>query len=92
MALQTKADITPNGTATALGAAGTMAIWVKLTATGTSCRVGDSNVSATRGVKLQNLVTTDLPRLDAYQGHYDLGQIYVFAASGSDAVSVTYGS
>lgn len=92
MTLATIADITPNGTATALTAtAGLGAIWVAITASGTSIRVGDSNVGSGRGVAVATGTTLILPRCSTDQRAYDLSKIYVFGASGADKVSITYG-
>ena len=67
-----------------------MATWVKLTATGATIRVGDSNVGAGRGVLLASGVPTDLPRGDFQQQPYPLNGVYVYG-TGTDKVSITYG-
>ena len=90
MTPQTVADITPNGAAVAIGATGIRATVIQLTATGTTCRWGDSNVGAARGQKLPAGVPVTLPRAEFAQGYYDLGKVYVYAGSGSDSVSVSY--
>lgn len=89
MTVKTIADIVPNGAAIALGATGSKAVWVLLTATGNTCRVGDATV-ATQGAKLPTGVPVLLPRCSFDQGGYDLGEIKVYA-TGSDSISVTIG-
>jgi hypothetical protein len=88
--LGTVADITPGGVATALGAEGIKATWIKITATGATIRVGDSNVGSARGSLLATGVPYTLERGDFDQQGYYLNQVFVFG-SGGDKVSVTYG-
>jgi hypothetical protein len=92
MTPQTIADITPNGSATAIGAAGIKATWIIFVASGTTIRVGDSNVGAARGSNIPTGVPVLWPRCDFNQGRYDLGSVYVYGGSGSDKVSITYGA
>jgi hypothetical protein len=92
MQIATIADITPNGTATVLAGVTTRAIYVAMTASGSSIRTGDSHVGASRGVALPSgAFTVPYPRQDNEQQPYDLSQIYVYGASGTDKVSITYG-
>lgn len=91
MTIGTIADVTPGGSATALSTGNEKATWIIFTATGTSIRVGDSNVASGRGVLLQTGVSTLLPVGDFDQGPYDLAQVFVYG-SGGDKVSITYGS
>jgi hypothetical protein len=90
MTLESISDITPNGTATPLSATAIKATWVRIAASGSTIRVGDSLVGAARGVLLQTGVVTELPRIDAVQGFYDLSRVYVYG-TGADKVSITYG-
>jgi hypothetical protein len=92
MTPQTIADITPNGSKTAIGPAGTKAVWIQFVANGTSIRIGDSNVGAARGENIPTGVPLLWPRCEFAQGGYDLGHVYVYGASGSDKVSITYGA
>ena len=92
MQLYTIADITPGGFATPLSATSVKAVWINLFASGTTIRVGDSSVSATRGVPVSTTGSpTQIPRCDFNQGGYDLSKVYVFG-TGGDKVSITYGS
>lgn len=96
MTVKTLADITPNGVATPLVAASpnipVPARWIQLSTTGTTCRYGDSNVGASRGAKISATAPAQIGfGFQEGQGPYDLTQIYVFAAVGSDSVSITFG-
>ncbi len=91
MTIQTIADITPNGSAVPLAAAG-QAVWILVTATGNSIRIGDANVGASRGVKIPAGVPTLIPRCAFTQGGYDLAAVHLYGAAGADSVSVTFGS
>lgn len=93
MQLQTIADITPNGTKVQLSSNTALkATWIEMTATGTSIRFGDTNVGASRGVLLTNGATVQVAiRGDFAQQGYSLSECYVYGASGSDKVSITYG-
>lgn len=92
MQIGTIADITPNGTKTALASVSTRAVWVNMTASGSSIRHGDSNVGSARGQVLPTGVPfLTHPRCDPTQMFYDLSTIYVYGGSGSDKVSITYG-
>ena len=93
MQLQTIADITPNGTKVQLSSNTALkATWIEMTATGTSIRFGDTNVGAARGVLLTNGATVQVAiRGDFAQQGYSLSECYVYGASGSDKVSITYG-
>ncbi len=91
MQIGTIADITPGGSAVKLTAISTRAVWVAMTASGTSLRTGDVNTGSARGVVLQTGVETLVyPRADNAQVPYDLSTIYVYG-SGGDKVSITYG-
>ena len=93
MTVQTIPDITPNGAATPLSATSLLAAWVNAAASGTSIRFGDSHVGSARGVPLPtNVVVAVAVRCDFDQQPYDLSQLYVYGASGTDKVSITYGS
>ncbi len=95
MTLGTITDITPNGVATPLIPNSPHIIkearWVQISATGTSIRYGDANVSATRGAKIANGMQAQVGfGFQEGQGPCDVSEIYVFA-TGSDSVSVTFG-
>lgn len=94
MVLETIADITPGGTATALldptSSEEINATWIKLVATGTTCRFGDSSVASGRGALLPAGVPVTIERGDFDQQGYNLKKVFVFA-SGGDKVSITYG-
>lgn len=92
MNVQTIADITPNGSAVAIAAVPVEALWILICATGTSIRVGDSNVGTARGAKVANATSLLLPRTNTEQGRYDLSQVYVYGAAGSDSASIVYGT
>lgn len=88
------ADVTPNGSAKTLAASRTPACWCIISApsgnTG-DIRVGDSQVSATRGAVLsKGLNLTLLPIGDAK--YLDLAQVSIFGAAGADKVGVIYGT
>ena len=98
MQVYTLPDITPNGAVVNLGTAATSAgtpvraVWVNMTASGTSIRVGDASIGAARGQALP----TGLPFLvapvgESIQEPYDLAKMNIYAGSGSDKVSITYG-
>jgi len=93
MQVQTIADITPNGTATPLSSnTAIVATWIEMTANGSSIRFGDANVGASRGVALAPGVPFAVGvRGDHPQRGYPLCQCYVYGASGTDKVSITYG-
>jgi hypothetical protein len=91
MQIGTIADITPNGSKVALANVSTRAIWIDMTASGTSIRTGDSNIGAARGVVLQTgVLSRPYPRQDNPQQPYDLANVYVYGGSGTDKVSITY--
>lgn len=96
MIVKTLTDVTPNGVATPLVPLASPSVpvparWVQLSTTGTSCRYGDSNVSATRGARISSTAPAQIGfGFQEGQGPYDLTQIYVFA-TGSDAISITFG-
>jgi len=96
MQTYTLPDITPAGTKVALasvvtGTLPTRAVWINMTASGTTVRVGDVNVSSTRGQSLPTGIPFNThPRGDNPQQPYDLATVYVIASS-SDKVSITYG-
>jgi hypothetical protein len=90
-------DITPAGSKVELGTAATAAgapiraVWINMTASGTTIRVGDTNVSGTRGQALPTgLPFNTHPRGANDQTPYDLSNVFVFGSS-SDKVSITYG-
>ena len=98
MQIYTLPDITPNGTKVNLGTIATAdgmptrAVWINMTANGASIRYGDTNVGANRGQALPTGIPfLTHPRGDNPQTPYDLVTSYVFAGSGSDKVSITYG-
>ena len=69
-----------------------MATWANAVATGTSIRIGDSNVGAARGQLLTSGVLSQvLVRGDFAQQPYDLYEVYAYGAAGADHVSITYG-
>jgi len=91
-------DITPNGSVVNLGTAATSAstpiraVWVNMTASGSSIRFGDAAIGASRGQVLPTGVPfLACPRGDNPQSPYDLSKINVYGGSGSDKVSITYG-
>jgi hypothetical protein len=95
--IYTLPDITPGGAAVSLGTIATQnnmptsAIWVNITASGTSIRFGDANVGSGRG----QTITTAIPFLAAPRGDntqrpYELSKMFVYG-TGGDKVSVTYG-
>ena len=89
-------DITPGGSAVKVSASlptgyPNSAVWVNMTASGTSIRYGDANTGTAQGQALTTGVPfLACPRCDNPQGRYDLTQLYVFA-SGGDKVSITFG-
>jgi hypothetical protein len=88
------ADITPNGTATALSSSHTKANWVIVSspaANGAAVRVGDSTTSATSGAIAEKGASITLwPIADDL--YLDLALIFVFTAAGSDKAGVLYGT
>ena len=91
MTIHTIADITPNGKAAVTANNNLLATWVQVTATGTSIRYGDSNVSATVGAKIPAGALYDIIPRDSFdQARLDLSTLY-FYGSGSDSVSITWG-
>lgn len=89
-------DITPAGKVNLGKAASdagmpTSAIWINMTASGTTIRYGDGNVGSARGCVLSTGVPfLTHPRGDNTQTPYDLNKISVFGGN-SDTVSITYG-
>ena len=94
MTVRTIADITPNGAAVPLSTdLNARAIYIVMTATGSTIRTGDSNVGSGRGALLPTgVLTTPYPRQDNEQQPYQLAHVYVYGASGADKVSITYGT
>ncbi len=93
MTVQSIADITPNGAAVALGTG--RAVWIILSAktgNGADIRVGDNHIGAAQGARIPAGTSLLLPRCDFDQGNYDLSQVEVYGAAGTDSVSVTFGS
>ena len=97
MQVYTLPDITPNGAKVNLGTIATnngmptRAVWINMTASGTSIRYGDTNVGANRGQALPTGIPfLTHPRGANDQTPYDLSTTDVFGA-GSDKVSITYG-
>ena len=88
--LGTIADITPDGSTLPIGSESIKATWIKFVATGSTIRVGDKNVGATRGVLCPAGVPVTLERGDFDQQGYYLDQVFVFGSS-TDKVSITYG-
>lgn len=96
MTLETIADVVPNGVATPLGTAGQKATWIGLVASGSSLRIGDSNVGAGRGMVLPTGVPVYLHRGAFNQQPYPLDRVFVYGASSgcpatTDRVSVIFG-
>jgi hypothetical protein len=88
------ADITPNGTATALAAARKPCNWVAITAitgNGAPVRVGDLTVDSSHGITITAGTTLILPPVGD-TGYLDLAGIWVYAAAGTDKVGVVYGT
>ena len=83
-------DITGDGAAHAIGAAGTRARWIAIGATGGALRVGDANVASNRGASVANGATAFLPPDPDITATYDLGNVYVYVPISSTA-SFTYG-
>lgn len=96
----TTADVTGDGAAHQIGVTGT-ATWVQFialpsnTASG-AVRIGDANVSASRGAAIAPGAGFMLPpiaaepRQSAEDRLYDLSKLYYFAASG-DKLSIVWG-
>ena len=87
------ADITPNGTATALLSTHTKCNWIIIsapTANAGDVRVGDSTTSATSGASVAKGTSVTLAPIsdDLY---LDLALIYVFGTS-TDKVGILYGA
>jgi hypothetical protein len=81
---QTIADIAGDNAKHALGASGTMASLILLTAVGGPARYGDTNVGSARGVELPSGVQVTIPQNTTDRvDRYDLGQIYVYVPSGT---------
>jgi hypothetical protein len=98
MQIYTLPDVTPNASVVNLGTAATSAgtptraVWVNMTASGTSIRYGDAAIGASRGQALPTGVPfLACPRGANDQTPYDLSKINVYGGSGSDNVSITYG-
>lgn len=106
VAITSPVDITGDAAAHQLVSAGGTARWVSVVTCGsTNCaaanaspvRIGDSNVSATRGQPIAPGGTFFFPALpadsrEAIQQHfYNLGSLYYYAASG-DKISVAWGN
>ena len=93
MTIETLADITPNSTATPLSTNENLrAAWIIFSAVGSTIRVGDANVSASRGILLPTGVPVPFPPPGTYdQGQMYLKQVHVWGV-GADKVSVTYGT
>ena len=89
MTIQTLADITLTGAKVQLTTLNNLrATWIKFAATAGG-RVGDVNVSSTRGLLIQANVVTEFPRDSFDQSLIDLSTVYLFGSSGT--VSITYG-
>lgn len=96
MTVKSLPDITPNGSVVALVVASpsipVQARWVQLSTTGSTCRYGDSLIGASRGARISSTAPAQIGfGFQEGQGPYDLTQIYVFAAAGSDTISITFG-
>jgi hypothetical protein len=94
----TIADGTGNGTASAVGTAGQTAHWIQFTAASTNTstiRVGDANISASRGTILGSGVSASnlnyVMPVDGVNPDYQLSQVFWLAATG-DKISITYGA
>ena len=96
MQTYTLPDITPGGTKVALSTvipttSANRAIWINMTATGSTIRYGDVNVGSGQGQVLPTGIPfLTHPRGDNPQQPYMLSQVYVYG-SGGDKVSITYG-
>lgn len=97
MFIQSLPDITPNGSASTLSevnnspGASTIveARGLILVASGTSIRLGGSEVTGSRGVNLPNGVCVIIPAAFLGLETIPLHQTYVFG-TGADKVSITY--
>ena len=99
LSVTSMADITGDGAAHALQSSVTTARWIQVIATTTNSaavRLGDSNVSSTRGLPIAaggGFMFPAVPvdqRESTTQHFYDLSKIYYFAAVG-DKLSVAWG-
>jgi len=94
MTPQTLADVTPGGTATPLTADKNLqAVWVTISAPAANAadlRVGDSNVSSSRGCVIPKGTSFTFQRGDFGQQAYLLSAIYVYGTT-TDKASITYG-
>ncbi len=91
MRVYTIEDITGDGGAHQVSASSGEAKWVQFVAGGTgTVRVGDSNVSATRGLPVPSGGGMFLP-MDGSEvaSRYSLNQVYYFAPLGA-TLSITY--
>lgn len=87
------ADITPNGTATALKASRTPCNWVTVfaaTANAGDMRIGDSTTAAGTGLVIPKGTGATLQSIADTQ-YLDLALVYVFGTS-TDKVSILYGT
>lgn len=91
-------DITPNGAASTLNEInnsplGSAVLEVRgliLVASGSSIRLGGPEVSASRGANLPNNVPVIIPAAFLGMETIPVHQTYVFGASGTDKVSISY--
>jgi len=92
-ALATIADIAGTGSAVALAAKSTFAKWVAVSALVHDARVGDANVTGTRGVNVSATAPGPVlvcPPLSDVSNMYDLSKIFCVIANGG-SLTVTYG-
>lgn len=91
--IQTLPDVTITGSAQALAAASKRCRWITVFApSGNSAdvRVGDSNVTTSRGRSVPKGTGMDFPpQADDPTGAYDLADIYVIGTS-NDKLTVTF--
>lgn len=91
MAVQSLADKTLTASAVALSTSSIKAAWVQVqgvTLTGTA-RVGDANITASRGATLLSAGNAQLFPAQGNANAYDLSTIYVLGTAGN-VVSILY--
>ena len=84
-------DVTTTGAATAITTAPTYAKWVMFTSNSQPSRLGDANVTASRGAGIASGQTVVWPPLPDPNDKYRLDQIFAFITGGG-TLSVTYGA
>lgn len=88
MVIKTKPDLTSSSSPQAIGSAGEKASWITFRGSATTLRIGDVNVTTTRGLAFSAAGLIEFPRIDFNQGMYDLGTIYVV---GTGTLQILYG-